>query len=550
MPFTPSPPTVALLTNAGNIPELSDSEKNNLPAEDSRGLIFKGGDGGDLGEKSYKPEIFYAKIDLVDNLGNIQLNQNKLVNNDEIKTENDAGYAIRLIEDGSNQCDLNINLYSQIPSINIYQTGSLFNYTSLASGVVSSSTTIYNDGSFGDFTLKVGAGGGGVTSINDTDLGLNKYYIDLKNGFANPSPQSDVIIGKQLNLTNLNNLFCFYVIELDYFDGDYSTNYSAYLTDTAVYDKNQNSIDLSSISTNDFANGDYLKISSEKDIYSAVGIYNAGKLTNVTFRNSSPSDFYAGASVGINVNTDGVDSPPDLKFCGFQTNFNINYPNSFFTQGGSNNEYDLGLHFKIDKKVSTSGKEISNVLFIDSDKFGLYQGATSPEPSALINLQKERIRNRSYITDQYGSDATKLIIKNKPKFTLIYHGIIKNANGYTYYLGNESGLIATNTVNISDPFFGITNPYLLVGNPNLKFTNAIHGIDDVRTYYQVKLYEVLVYKNLNFTNIYNPLDVVRASLINKYKQKLFIDASQEFLSSDMYYTYVDRLNILGKIKKT
>lgn len=550
MPFTPSPATVALFTNPANIPDLDDKEKNALPSENSRGLVFKGGAGGDLGEKSYKPEVFYTKIDLIDNLGNLQLNDNKLVNYDKIKTENDAGYAIQLITGVDNRCELNINLYSKIPSINIYQTGDLFNYTSLASGVMSSSPSIYNNGSFGDFTLKIL--NGYVEPVLDTDLGLNKFYINLKNSF-NGNDTTDVIIGKQLNLTNLNNLFCFYVVELDYFDGDFSANYSAYLTGTAVYDKDK-FINLSNcMSANSFDDYDSLKISSENDIYSVVGVYRTTpfpQLTNLTFKNSSPSDFYAGASVSININTEGADSPPDLKFCGFNKTFSIDYPNSFFTQGGSINKYDLGLHLSIEKRVTTGTKEISNVLSYNYDKFGLYNGETEPAASALMNIKKERIRNRSYITDQYGSNATKLIIKNKPKFTLIYHGIIKNANGYTYYLGDESGLIYSNVVNIADPFYGITNPYLLVGNPNLKFRDIIHGVNDVRTYYQVKLYEVLVYKNLNFTNIYNPLDVVRTSLINKYKQKLFIDASQEFLSSDMYYTYVDRLNILGKIKKT
>ena len=547
MPFYPNPPVVSVYTNPATVPTLPVETIKNLPSDLSRGLTLKGGPGGDIGEKSKAAELFFSSIDLTDDIGNIQFSKDTNVNVTEIvKTtkENDCGYAIQCLQDASNACTLNINLYSQFPSVNLYSRSEFFDFGGIVSGVSNNSNTIYNNGSFADFTVKMKSAGS-LTPVLDTDFGLNRYYIDLKNG---TTPNQEIMLGRQLNLANLDNLFCFYVVELDYLDGK-----TAFLTSDAIY-QSDGSLKLDGISSNDFEVGDRLRISSEKNIYSALGTRNSlGHLDDLKFFNSNISNFYAAdgdmpaATIGLNHPTSADLLPPSLKFCMFAPDFQNSYfnnsANSYFTENGSDS-YELGLHLGIEKNVTYLNKEISNVLYFYYDKFGLFQGDTAAPIAATINQQIERIRQRSYITDQYGSDSHKLKIKNKSKFCIVFHGIIKNNNGFKYYCGHDGGILNQSDLKVLDPFAGNAAPYLLIGNP---FTKTNSG---VRSYYEVKLYETLVYKNLSFNNTYNPIDLIRVNLINKYKQKLFIDAGVELTANDIYYSYVDRLNILGKMKKT
>lgn len=561
MPFYPNPPVVASHVNAATLPKITDQEKKELPPSASRSLILKGGAGGDIGEKSKPAELYYSEIDLTDNIGNLTFSQDQNVNIDEViksTKENDCGYAIQCLQDGSNACTLNINLYSQIPSVDIYSRSNFFNYGGLLSGISNNGSQIFNNGSFADFTVKLKDSN--VTPGFDSDFGLNRYYISLKNGTA--TPNSEVFLGRQLNLANLNNLFCFHVVELDYL-----SDYTAYLTADAIYDAvGGGTLNLNGISTNDFENGDVLKILSEKNIYGAIGYYNSStsKLDVSKWFNSEASDFYtnvgerSAATIGLGSNLDDpknifqlLSSSPTLKFCmfakDFQNSFFNNNTDSYFTEGGNDNYYNLGLHLKINKQVTNTNKEISNTLSFQTDNFGLYKGETyDGSINAIINQTVERIRERSYITNQYGTDANKLAIKNKPKFCLIFHGIIKVSDGWKYYCGTDGGIIADiDLKGVANPFFDNSTPYLLLGNPFAK-----NNAGATRAYHEVKLYETLIYKNLTFDTTYNPIDLIRVNLINKYKQKMFMNASVELTASDIYYTYVDRLNILGKMKKT
>ena len=77
-----------------------------------------------------------------------------------------------------------------------------------------------------------------------------------------------------------------------------------------------------------------------------------------------------------------------------------------------------------------------------------------------------------------------------------------------------------------------------------------------RCYHSIKLYEVNTYTNLasnkdnSEKNIQNAIRIILDSLIDKYKEKLFFSSSVEFLTTDLYYSEVDRINIFGKIKQT
>jgi hypothetical protein len=549
MPFYPNPPVVSVYTNPATIPALPEETIKNLPSDLSRGLTLKGGPGGDIGEKSKAAELFFSSIDLTDDIGNIQFSKDTNVNITEIvKTtkENDCGYAVQCLQDASNACTLNINLYSQFPSVNLYSRSEFFNFGGIVSGISNNAALIFNNGSFGDFTVR-GKYQASIYPELDSDFGLNKYFLNLENSYT--SPGNDIMLYRQLNLAGLDNLFCFYVVELDYLDGK-----TAFLTGDARYRRSDGSFNLDGLSSNTFLVGDRLRISSEKNIYSALGTVNSdGRLDNLKFFNSNISDFYStygdmpAATVGLNHPTSTDLLPPSLKFCMFAPDFQDSYfstnKNSYFTENGSDS-YELGLHLGIEKNVTYLNKEISNILYFYYDKFGLFQGDTAAPIAATINQQIERIRQRSYITDQYGSDSHKLKIKNKSKFCIIFHGIIKNNNGFKYYCGHDGGILNQSDLQVSDPFAGNAAPYLLIGNPLTKTGSG------VRAYYKVKLYETLVYKNLSFNNTYNPIDLIRVNLINKYKQKLFMDASVELTANDIYYSYVDRLNILGKMKKT
>ena len=482
MPFYPNPPVVSFYTNPNTIPILSPETAKSLP-EKSRALTLKGGPGGDIGEKSKPAELFFSSIDLTDDIGNIQFSKDINVNVTEIvKTtkENDCGYAIQCLQDGSNACTLNINLYSQFPSVDLYSRSEFFDYGGIASGISNNGNTIYNNGSFGNFTLKTKNSTSVIPEL-DTDFGLNRYFLNLKNG---TTPNQEVMLGKQLNLASLDNLFCFYVVELDYLDGK-----TAFLTGDAIY-QSDGSFKLNGISSSDFDVGDRLRISSEKNIYSVIGTKNSfGNLDDLKFFNSNVSNFYAAygdrpaATIGLNDRFSADILPPSLKFCMFAQDFQNRYfdsnGDSYFTQYGDSENYQLGLHLGIEKNVTYSDKEISNILYFYYDKFGLFQGDTAAPIAVTINQQIERIRQRSYITDQYGSDSHKLKIKNKSKFCIIFHGIIKNNNGFKYYCGHDGGVLNQSDLKVSDPFNGNAAPYLLIGNP---FTKTTSG---VRSYYQV-----------------------------------------------------------------
>ena len=81
---------------------------------------------------------------------------------------------------------------------------------------------------------------------------------------------------------------------------------------------------------------------------------------------------------------------------------------------------------------------------------------------------------------------------------------------------------------------------LIIGSPVLNIGGT------KRCYYSNRIYEVLIYIDLKSSDI----PKVLAGLSKKYSQKTNFSSPVEFQTSDMYYSIADKINILGKIKKT
>jgi hypothetical protein len=81
---------------------------------------------------------------------------------------------------------------------------------------------------------------------------------------------------------------------------------------------------------------------------------------------------------------------------------------------------------------------------------------------------------------------------------------------------------------------------IILGSP-IKYINGV-----ARCYYSNKIYEVLVYTDLKSSDI----PKVLSYLSRKYKEKITFSSPVEFQSTDMYYSITDKINIVGKIKKT
>ena len=85
---------------------------------------------------------------------------------------------------------------------------------------------------------------------------------------------------------------------------------------------------------------------------------------------------------------------------------------------------------------------------------------------------------------------------------------------------------------------------LIIGTP---VTNIGSGLGAFKSsYYSNRIYEVLIYTDLKSSDI----PKVLTGLSKKYSQKTNFSSPVEFQTSDMYYSTTDKINILGKIKKT
>lgn len=538
MPFTSKPNPLVSLYDKQSIPSIPLTVFQALPNESSF-LKLIGGNGGALGEKSFKPQVFLSQADFTDasTRPDFTAIDKNFFSFNEIKSENDAGYAIRFANSAS--CTLNLGAYSEFPDLNIYQKSNLFSYDYLYSGITNSNSPISNGGSYGDFTLE--STDGSITPVQDTSLSLNKYYIDLRpTGYVNSSdvPFTTYVQLKK-NLTNLNslqNLFMFHVVDFDILD-----IFAPYLTSNGLtYTKRSKEVIISNISTNGFTVNDRIKIEHPEGYYAIAGIVKS--TSPLTIKGEENADDIIKE---INLpNSDSIIFPPGSSVSVLEQNTINNDPLvPTQEQKAIFSSFSNGLNFilSVDKKRSSGAgavtKEIFNNLYFKSNSY-------SDGFRSSINQGFERIGSRKYVQDQYGSDANKLAIKNKSKFGIVYHGCTVNDNStFTFRCGLNHNEIYTETFQSTSPFRSDSLDYVIANG----ISNQAEGGNHM--YYSNKIYEVLVYKDLNFNLGVDPVDLIISSLINKYKNRAFF-SSVEFQNSDMYYTSADRINILGKVKKS
>jgi len=375
-------------------------------------------------------------------------------------------------------------------------------------------------------------------------LNLNKYYLELRNNSAIEDAyylQAPI----DFNLVN-NSVFIFYVAQTDLVSG-----YATY--NTGIINFPNNAAGLTTVTGGFydtlFSINDVIHIEHPSGYYNAKAqITGKNASTNVyTFKITESGNFPRTNSVsfplGSSVSIFDEFESNKLSICK-QSNY---MPSD--AEGYNNNYSDAkdGFQFKIEKKVTTNHKELSNSLSFTFDKKLLNMYASPIK----IDYSFPRIGNRKYMQDQYGADLVKNQIKNKSKFNIFYHGVERNASQVsTYSCGNEvSSFVSSRQINEDILAGSLAGP---LASPANRTVNLIVGsplsglIGAKRCYYSNRIYEVLIYINLRSSDI----PKVLTGLSKKYSQKTNFSSPVEFQTSDMYYSTTDKINILGKIKKT
>jgi hypothetical protein len=538
MPFIQ---TQNLVVEKEVLSEITEQEQKIKPTKSSL-IILQGGQGGSFGEKSYKPKVVLAKANI--NSSELSLASASITNHTttEIKNENDCGYAIDFKTDASNQCNFTIGQYNPYGDLDIYNRSQLLQFSDVFTGGVSSSTVLNDGDSVGNFTLVSSTS---LTPQLDSELNLNKYYLELRNS---ATVADGFYLQKSINFADVgSSVYIFYVAQTDLADG-----YASYNTGQISYQKDNLSTQITGgFYHNEFQVGDKINISHPNNYFGINATITQKDPSNIytlsiTKEINTPSSaknslivFPVGSSATIqDVELDGSNKlsiTTEQSLSSF-TDYNTVFSNPSF-----------GTKFNIGKKITIDQKEIlNNVGFSTEGKFLSEQFTSLP-----IDVSYNRIGSRSYMQDQYGTDVIKNEIKNKTKFGIFYHGIEKtisknesntNQASTTYSCGSEiSSFISNNQLNqdilnmLQDKTIKI-----ILGSP-IKYINGV-----ARCYYSNKIYEVLVYIDLKSSDI----PKVLSYLSRKYKEKITFSSPVEFQSTDMYYSITDKINIVGKIKKT
>jgi len=538
MPFIQ---TQNLVVEKEVLSEITEQEQKIKPTKSSL-IILQGGQGGSFGEKSYKPKVVLAKANI--NSSELSLASASITNHTttEIKNENDCGYAIDFKTDVSNQCNFTIGQYNPYGDLDIYNRSLLLQFSDVFTGGVSSSTILNDGNNVGNFTFVSSAS---LTPQLDSELNLNKYYLELRNS---ASVADGFYLEKSINFADINSsIYIFYVAQTDLADG-----YATYNTGQISYQKDDLSTQITGgFYHNEFQVGDKINISHPNNYFGINATITQKDPSNIytlsiTKEINTPSSaknslivFPVGSSATIqDVELDGSNKlsiTTEQSLSSF-TDYNTVFSNPSF-----------GTKFNIGKKITIDQKEtLNNVGFSTEGKFLSEQFASLP-----IDVSYNRIGSRSYMQDQYGTDVVKNEIKNKTKFGIFYHGIEKTISrnesntsqaSTTYSCGSEiSSFISNNQLN-QDILNMLQEKTvkIVLGSP-IKYINGV-----ARCYYSNKIYEVLVYTDLKSSDI----PKVLSYLSRKYKEKITFSSPVEFQSTDMYYSITDKINIVGKIKKT
>ena len=546
MPFNPKNNTVFYYNYDEKLPEVIST--TDIP-EKAQILQLKGGNGGRLGEKSFKPQIIFAQGEVTDG-GDAQTSQN--INTYEFGSENDCGFAVKINEDVNNKSQVNIGYINSTSAINIYLSGNDLQFTKLISGSVETSTSFADGVTVKDFTVSTN-GTSLISSVLDTDLGLNKYYFDMNDGTADCSKFLTATISDPNGATPaikepLTDLLNVYVVETDVNDA-----YLSYINANQEFIKGS-SASVTIEASKSFSTGNVVRIqeSTVKYIIGTITGYNSvtGQLdiNNISMPSGSSIGkltLALGSFVTINEIYD-----PALQYIishcvSITSTLEVNTNNLFKNLFGSKNT--SGLRFVYQKEKTNTIPESKNLFSIYSDGFlSSYKEVSDPRfffPGIpFVNFTTDRITQRDYIRSQYSGAKSVLIRKNK--FSIVFNGFYSGGRDNTsnYFNGSYGNVIGGRPdVNLLK---NNNDVKILIGNGAKLNTNGSYS-----PYFTMKLYEVLVYKNIANLRSGNPQRIICDYLVSKYKNKAFFDSSEIQTDAPIYYSLSDRPNILGKVQK-
>ena len=531
----------------------SQPSNANLP-KNPQLMNLIGGAGGDAGEKSYKPKIQFSLGLDADSQSSSPLDVQTFppYYTKEIKEENDCGHAIKILYSNTNKSEVNIEYLNPTSGVNIYLTSNQLPFSSLNSGVAQSKTAgtnLTNGTSVNNFSILTN-GTETVSVIQDTELGLNKNYLDLTSSNVGDVGTKFLKLNVS-SATDADSIYNVFVSEIDVNQGYVSYITSSILKSSLSYTA-ATTLTVSIQSSKLFSNGDVVRIQDLTDNSNfAIGTVSSYSSTNlvVVFDIQEPKtdkflkkDLPVGSSVSINqinnwdkdfsncISTFFTDSSNTETVSTLRNKFNVPLAN--------------GLRFKHQRQVTNNNIiDYNNRLSYISNNFS----QTSAETELTLRNVKGhpdfdvyRIGNRGYLKSQYvGRD--QLISKNK--FSIISYGFYKQNNVFNYFQGHYKNI----------KIYPTAFPSLLSDPKSFLFVLGVSSYNNqgvYKPYYTHKLYEVLCYKNLQYLNTGQPQSIIVDYLIQKYKEKAFFGNNTEIQTADdIYYSQVDRPNIFGKVRK-
>lgn len=548
MSFESSLKIVSLYDN--NLPKLNADAITNLP-EKTQILELFGGKGGDIGEKSYKPQIeFKQGVGTPNSALDVQTDEGSRFYGKEIKDENDCGHAIKIIQNSSNKSQVNIGYINPTSGINIYSSSEQLKFANLYSGVATIATT-YTDGSaVGNFTVETN-GTEGIQTILDTDLGLNKYYFDLSGGSSGDTCSKFLIKSVSNASTDTTSLLNVFVNEIDV-----NNNYVSYIDSGNISNTASGSITITIETSKAFASGDSViigSISNDNDyIFGNVTAYNSatGVLT-FTFIGSSIKrvNLPVGSFVTIlKIYQWLIANTETFSHCISTTWTDTTASDYYYLREAYSSVALTGFRFK-HKRSKTN----NNILDY-KNQFTWFKNSYKKEFSASDlqvlmvnnsasgdpNFNFDRVGNRQYLKSQY-IGVPELIKKNK--FSIMYNGFYQYNSKYKYFHGYYRNNIED--LRVQDSMLSDPKNYLITTGCGA----YRYDINNFRPYFSHRLYEILSYRNLQDLNTGNPQKIIVDYLIDKYKQKALFGSSEIQNNKDIYYSQVDRPNIFGKVNK-
>ena len=501
-----------------------------------------------MGEKSFKPQIIFAEGEVTDG-GDAQTSKN--INTYGFGSENDCGFAVKINEDVNNKSQVNIGYINSTSAINIYLSGNDLQFTKLISGSVETLTNFADGVTVKDFTVSTN-GTSLISSVLDTDLGLNKYYFDMNDGtdcskFLTATI-SDSSSGTPSIAETLTDLLNVYVVETDVNDA-----YLSYINANQEFIKGS-SASVTIEASKSFSTGNVVRIqeSTVKYIIGTITGYNfvTGQLdiNNISMPSGSSIGkltLALGSFVTINEIYDPALNDLTSHCVSITSTLEVNTNNLFKNLFNSRNT--SGLRFVYQKEKTNIIPESKNLFSIYSDSFlSSYKEVNDTRfffpKIPFVNFITDRITQRDYIRSQYSGAKSVLIRKNK--FSIVFNGFYSGGRDNTsnYFNGSYGNVIGGRPdVNLLK---NNNDVKILIGNGAKLNTNGSYS-----PYFTMKLYEVLVYKNIANLRSGNPQRIICDYLVSKYKNKAFFDSSEIQTDAPIYYSLSDRPNILGKVQK-